>query len=377
MTTELHKDKHQESSPRGSSRRLFLKGAALTSVAGLAAPAILSYANIFGRAQAAEGTINFVTYGGFYGDAIKKYLIEPFIAESRIDVSMGVNSTLAGLKLQVASGQVQWDLVEIAAGEFVAGLKENLFEPLDFNIIDAGKVPAFARHDYGIEYALFLNGMGYDRSKIKDEDAPQTWAEFWDTERYPGLRSLSSHISDEPTLEAALLADGAPLDKLYPLDVQRAFASLKKIGKKNIVWQNSNQAPVNFLEQHEGPLAEIASGRVLIANEKGADLGFVYNQLQLAGDYLVVPRGAPNKEAAFHLINFIVNNDQAAANWMKATSYTISNSAAGTLLPQDIADRLPTSPKMAGKYFRKDAQWWGENYGEVTLQFEEFLTSEW
>lgn len=298
-------------------RRTFLGSVGL-GVTRLAVPATPCSILLGPSARATETILNFVSYGGSYGDAVKKYLVDPFERDIEIPVSLGVNATLAGLKVQVASGQLQWDLVELAGGEFVAGLKQNLFEPLDFKVIDTSKVPAFARHDFGIEYALFLSGIGYDRQKIRDADAPGTWADVWDTTRYHGLRTFSEHISDTPTLEAALLADGVPMDKLYPLDVDRAFNSFKKLGKRNVVWYKTNQDPVNFLQQGEGPLAEIAGGRVALANAQGANLSFVYNQMQLSGDYLVVPRGAKNKEAAFRLINYIVTNDRATANWMNA-----------------------------------------------------------
>jgi putative spermidine/putrescine transport system substrate-binding protein len=327
------------------------------------------------RPARAAGSLTFVSYGGSYGDSVEKYLLTPFRQKTGIAVSLGVNSTLAGLKVQIASGQSEWDLVEIAGGEFIEGIKENLFEPLDFGVINDSKVPAFAKNKFGIEYALFLSGIGYDGHAIKAADAPTTWSGFWDTQRWPGMRSLSKHIADSGTLEAALLASGVPIDKLYPLDLDRAFASLKKLGKRSVVWYENNQEPVNFLEQHEGPLASIASGRVVLANAKGGELGFVYNQMQLNGDYLVVPRGARNKEAAFKLIDFIVNDDQAAADWMRATSYAIANTKAVDLLPPEIADKLPTSPKLAGKYFQKDFVWWGENYKQAILKFQEFVTS--
>jgi putative spermidine/putrescine transport system substrate-binding protein len=319
--------------------------------------------------------LNFVTYGGSYGEAVNKHLVKAFEKESGITVQQGVNQALAPVKIQVLSKNVQWDLVELAGGDFLTGLREDLFEPVDTNIVKLDKVPAFAKHNYGIEYALFLSGIGYDQRKIADADAPKTWADVWDLNRYKGMRGLSKHISDTPTLEVALLAAGVPLDKLYPLNVDLAFDSLKKLGLKNIIWFENNQEPVNFLQQGLGPIAQIASGRVAIANSKGAKIGFVYNQLQLNGDYLVVPKGAKNKDAAFRLMNFILNNDQAAVNWMTETTYTISNDRAVAMMPADVAAKLPTSPTMQGKYFQKDFKWWGENAAAVTVRFQQFIAS--
>lgn len=346
------------------SRRHFVGGLAATGLL-MRAPAVL--------AQAAP--LNFVTYGGSYGAAVSKHLVKPFEAETGQTVLQGANSALAPVKIQVLSKNVQWDLVELAGGDFLTGVREDLFEPIDTSIVKLGNVPAFAQHKFGIEYALFLSGIGYDQRKISDADAPKNWTEAWDTQRYKGMRGLSKHISDTPTLEIALMAAGVPIDKLYPLNVDLAFDSLKKLGIQNIQWFDDNQEPVNFLQQGLGPIAQIASGRVAIANSQGAKIGFVYNQLQLNGDYLVVPKGAKNKEAAFRLMNFIVNNDQAAVNWMKETTYTISNQRAVAMMPPGVAAKQPTSPAMQGKYFQKDFQWWGANGPEVTVRFQQLIAS--
>ncbi|MEO8858265.1 MAG: extracellular solute-binding protein [Burkholderiaceae bacterium] len=354
----------------GAGDRPTLKRRALLT--GMAGAAIAAHAPVV-RAQAAP--LNFVAYGGSYGDAINKHLVKAYEKQSGTKVQQGVNQALAPLKIQVMSKNVQWDLVELAGGDFLTGLRDDLFEPIDTNIVKMDNMPAFARHKFGVEFALFLSGIGYDQRKVSDADAPKTWAEAWDLNRYKGMRGLSKHISDTPTLELALLAAGVPIDKLYPLNVDLAFESLKKLGIKNIQWFNSNQEPVDFLQQGQGPIAQIASGRVAIANSKGAKIGFVYNQLQLNGDYLVVPKGCKNKEAAFRLMNFIVNDDEAAVNWMKETTYTLSNDRAVKMMPPDIASKLPTSPAMQGKFFQKDFAWWGANGPAVTVRFQQLIAS--
>jgi putative spermidine/putrescine transport system substrate-binding protein len=341
-------------------------------VSGLVAAGLTTQVpSVFAKAN----VMNFATYGGSYGEAVNAHLVKPFETESGLSVQQGVNTDLAQVKIQVLSKNVQWDLVELAGGEFLAGLRENLFEPIDTSIVKLDKVPAFAKNTYGIEYALFLAGIGYDQRKISAADAPKTWAQAWDVGRYKTMLGLSKHISDTPTLEVALLAAGVPPDKLYPLNVDLAFDSLKKLGLKNIFWFDNNQEPVNFLTQQIGSIGLISSGRVATANRQGAKIGFVYNQLQLNGDYLAVPKGAKNKEAAFRLMNFILNNDQAGVNWMKDTTYTISNTHATALMPPDIAAQLPTSPTMNGKYFQKDLNWWGENFESVSVRFQQFIAS--
>jgi hypothetical protein len=35
-----------------------------------------------------------------------------------------------------------------------------------------------------------------------------------------------------------------PLDKLFPLDVERALQSFDRLGRENIIWYNTNQEPI-------------------------------------------------------------------------------------------------------------------------------------
>src|SRR5260370_15646052 len=76
-----------------------------------------------------------------------------------------------------------------------------------------------------------------------------TWADFWNTKRFPGGRSLRK--DPRTTLEFALLADGVPIDKLYPLDVDRAFRSLDKIAPSVTVWWSSRHQPAHLLADKE------------------------------------------------------------------------------------------------------------------------------
>lgn len=340
-------------------------------VSGLAAAAVLPNR----RVRAQSSALNFATYGGAYGEAVNTHFVKAFEKESAVRVTQSVNQTLAPVRIQVLSNNVQFDLVELAGSDFHAGLRQNLFEPVDTSIVKLNNVPAFARHEYGIEYALFLSGIGYDRRRIRDADAPGNWADAWDVNKYKGPRGLSKHLADAATLEAALLADGVPIDGLYPLDVDRAFDSLKRLGLGNIVWFEGSQEPVDFINRQLGPIAQIASGRAVIANSKGARIGFVYEQLQLSGDYLAVPKGAKNREAAFRLIDFVLNDDQAAVNWMTETAYAIANEKAMAMMPPDVASRLPTHPAMRGKYFQKDFRWWADNATAVLARLQRLIAA--
>src|SRR5882724_275095 len=219
-------------------RRGFLRGTAAAALAGLATPALT------GRAKADGVVLNFASYGGVLNDYMTKLFAVPFEKETGIRVNFGGNASLALAKLQTTSGTAaQWDLINLTGAEYLAAVEDNIIAPYDYSIIDASHIAPEYKGTHGIKFALFLFGMAYDKRKLPEEKAPKSWAEFWDTQRFPGKRSLYSNPSDGSIIEIALLADGVPIDKLYPLDVERALKSLEKLGRQNIIWHTTNQGP--------------------------------------------------------------------------------------------------------------------------------------
>ncbi len=107
------------------------------------------------------------------------------------------------------------------------------------------------------------------------------------------------------------------------------------------------------------------------------DLNWVLCSIRCSpnGNYLVVPKGAKNKEAAFRLMNFMLTNDKAAVGWMTDTHYAFSNVHAAGLMPPDVAAKLPTSPEMKGKFFVKNFEWWGANFDKTVLEFNRFIAT--
>jgi putative spermidine/putrescine transport system substrate-binding protein len=355
-----------------TSRRTFLRRGAL---AGLSLPVMLALLGRPTRARAADKTLNLAAYGGVSNDAIRAAWAEPFEKETGIHVNLGANASLALAKLQAQSGNPQWDIVGLDGSELPRAVKQGLVEPLDPQKVDMSKVPAYLKTPYGYKYGTYMFGKAYDQRKIADPSAPQTWADFWDTKRYPGKRSMYQNIVDGSVLEAALMADGVPVGRIYPLDVERALKSLDRLGKGNIIWHSANQEPIQQLTSGEVALATAFSGRVVIARRNGAQIQYTLDQDIVSGSYFPVIKGAPNKEAAFQFLNYVATNDQAAAKYMSLIQYATANAQAVRLLPKSLADSLPTSPTLKDKVLFKDDAWWAEHLESATTRFKEWQTS--
>ena len=347
-------------------RRNFLSGSAAGALA-LSTPAILRSS----PARAEDKVVNVSGYGGLISEYMTKLFGIPFEKKTGIKVNFGSNASLALAKLQATSGSpAQWDLISLTGSEYYVAIDQKLIVPYDYNIIDATHVPPEYKKPYGIKFSLFLFVMAWDKRKISDDKAPQSWAEFWDTDRFKGKRSLYANISDGCTLENALLADGVPLDKLYPLDVPRALRSLERLGRDNIIWYNTNQEPIQQLTSGAVTLANAFDGRVALANHDGAQLGFTPNYGGVSGNQYCVSAASARKTEAFQFLNFMLTEAKADADYMALTDYAVPNTAALDLVPQSIRDILPTSAVLKDKVFIKDDHWWATNLAQATTTFK-------
>ncbi len=329
---------------------------------------------VSGRAVGAEPvTVNVAGYGGVLNEYLAKLFGQPFEAQTGIKVNFGSNASLALAKLQAASGSAaQWDIVVLTGAEYVSAVEQGLVEPYDYSIIDASHIPPAYKATYGVKLSLYLFSMCWDKRQIPDDRAPKTWAEFWDTERYKGKRSLYSNVSDGSILELALLADGVPLTQLYPLDVDRALRSLERLGRSNIIWHTTNQEPIQQLTSGAVPLATAFNGRVILANRAGGQLAFNPAYSAVSGNPYCVMKSSAHKKEAMQLLNYMLTNASADAEYIQLTNYAMPNTAALELVPKSVLDILPTSPALKDTVFVKDDAWWAANLAGVSQKFKEW-----
>ena len=252
-----------------------------------------------------------VDWGGPYTDAHKKASFEPFEKKYGVKVIVVTPPDMGKLKAMVESGNVEWDVVAVDDYFVVRAGSQGLLEKLDFDVINKDGLPEELVHDYGVPSNLFSTVIAYNTVVFPEGNHPKNWAEFWDTEKFPGPRALNKYAP--VTLEAALLADGVEPQDLYPLDVDRAFAKLDELKDDIKVWWTAGAQPPDLLASNEVPLSVAWSGRITAVIQEGAPVGIEFNQGFIASNSWVVPKGAPNKELAMKLIAFMLEPEQQAA----------------------------------------------------------------
>jgi len=92
--------------------------------------------------------------------------------------------------------------------------------------------------------------------------------------KFPGPRALQDQAPFN--LEFALIADGVPMDDLYPLDVDRAFKKMDEIKDHITVWWKNGAQQIQLLTSAEVIYSSAWNGRVNVAQKKGVPLEIVW-----------------------------------------------------------------------------------------------------
>lgn len=334
-------------------RRYILKMGILTAAGGALAKPL---SPLIARAQAKQLVI--CSWGGAYQEAQRKSMFEPFEKETGLKIVEASPTDYGKLKAMVLSGNVEWDLVDVGDRMVTAGAKDGLLEPIDYQTIDTRDVFPQVVQKYGLGTIYYSTILAYSTKKYPSGNHPKSWAEFWDVKRFPGPRTVRNNPIDN--LEFALMADGVPMDKIYPLDVERAFKSMDRIKKQITVWWTTGAQPAQLLADGEVDLATAWNGRIATIIQQGAKAGIEWNQGKLQWDSWVIPKGSRNKDGAMKFIAFATQPKIQAAI-TKYIPYGPVNKKAFEVIDPKAAKDLPTHPENAKRQVMVDTIYWGEN----------------
>src|SRR2546428_4039994 len=226
------------------SRRRFLT----TAAAGALATAALAGAVASAKA-AGKNELVFVGFGGSYQDGQTKALFDPFEKETGIKVVQTTGVDLAKLRAQIQSRNVEWDLVSIPDRLRYTAVKDDLLTRLNYGAINAKDVMPQLVTEYAVGCVTIPMLLTYSTKAYAQGKAPLSWPDFWDAKKFPGPRGY--YNAPTYSLEFALIADGVPKDKLYPLDVPRALRSLDRVKPDVKVWWSQFPQPGVLLKSGE------------------------------------------------------------------------------------------------------------------------------
>jgi len=312
-------------------------------------------------AKAQAKTVVYNNSGGASADAARVAWGGMMRERANSNLVVTAPASVARLKAMIQAKNVEWDVSELVSQEHKLAVREKLLQKLDLSLIDLSHIPADCKDEYSVVYALYSTAMAYS-TKIAADKRPKNWKEFWDVERFPGRRSLRNHPVDN--LEFALLADGVPKDKIYPIDFDRAFKSLDKIKKHIAVWWRDGSQPAQMLIDGEVDFTSGWHGRFFALAQKGeSGLGVEWNEAMLKRSWVGVPVGAKNSREAMQLIACMMD-PKASAKYAEGIGYICCDVRANDFLPPAVKPWVMSNPSISKQTVSADEDWWLDN-GDV------------
>ena len=279
-------------------------------------------------------TVVFADYGGTTRTARTAAFLAPFSKDTGVR-AVSADADPAKLELFADNEKADWDLIDMDGWDVVRFSEQGLLEKLPQDVARVDLVPE--------EYREYASG-GYNASsgiayRTDKKPAPSSWADFYDTAKFPGKRSLPNFAYFQ--VESALLADGVACEDLYPLDFDRGFAKLDTI-RDDLLFYDSFGQGVQYLAQGSVRMALLQNSRTTILKDQGLPVDYLWNDAFFSWTAAAVPKFAPHADAAFALVNAMAEPEQQA-QFARLTKYGPMNSEAEGLLDEATRAQLPNA----------------------------------
>lgn len=293
-------------------------------------------------------SITVTTNGGAAAAAFREAYYKPWTAKTgNTVVDDSFNQELAKLRTQVETKNIIWDVVSVTAINEATGCEEGLLEPIDWStLLDAKDFEAVGGFGKcGLPNNFVSGGLVYDGNVIAPENAPKSWADFWNVQKWPGKRGLLYRA--EQTFEIALIADGVP-----PKDAMKVLAApggperaLKKLAelKPHIKWWKAGDESIQNILNGDVVMTFAWNGRVTAANRANKrNLKIEFGAGHVSGSQMIaVMKGTKKKEAAIDFIRFISQPEPQAA-FARTLYFAPVNAKAYALMTPEEKATLPS-----------------------------------
>ena len=324
----------------------------------------------------ANGEVVFASWGGSFQDALRSSMLEPAAATLGITVKEDTTNGIQDIRAQITAGAVAWDVTEQDLPTCETLAREGSLTPLDYSVIDTTGIPKSLIKENYIGFINFTKVIAYRKDAFPN-NPPQSWADFWDLEKFPGARGMHGKVNYN--LEAALMSLGVPMDEIYSTlatkaGQDRAWARLAEIAPEVTVWYRGGSQSAQLLRDGEVDVIHMGHNRVESVAKSGVDVGYSFVGGTMDVDCLLVPKGAPNPKNAMLLINELIKAEAQARLAITMPLGPVNTGAFDTgIISQEDALNVNTHPSNYGKQLLVDPNFYIGRLGELTEQFDELI----
>ncbi|MET3601990.1 extracellular solute-binding protein [Martelella mangrovi] len=337
-----------------------------------------------------------VSWGGAYQDSQKNAYTDPYMEENpdiEIVWDESSNEAVAKLRAMNEAGNITWDLVDVVAADAMRLCDEGLameYDPDEFLAPAPDGTPA--SEDFGdlIVSDCFIPEIVYSttaayRPDLLPEGAPEpeTICAMFDTETYPGKRSLEKRPINN--MEWALICDGVAKEDVYDVleteeGQDRAFAKLDTI-KDDVIWWSAAAEPPQLLADGEIVMGSSYNGRWFSAiEEEDQPFEMLWDAQVFDLDGWIIPEGLPEDRLAM-VKDFVryATDTQRLADQAAYISYGPARNSSAPLVGEhatlgvDMGPHMPTAPENSKNVFVYNYEWWADYRDDLDAKFQSWL----
>ena len=334
----------------------------------LGAASLLIGSTMIGCAPAPEGggsggePLTLVTWGGTTEEGYKTALADPFTEETGIPTEMVNPVDYGKYAAQIESDQVTWDWVDVEGWFPVQN--PDWWAPIDRDVVkvdDADIITLPGQDKPAKDWALPSGSYSFVMAYRTDTDkkVPSTWAEFFDTENFPGKRAVYNYPYG--MLEVALIADGVAYEDLYPLDIDRALKKLDTV-RDDLVFWNSGAELQQIMTSGEADFSFAWNNRIANLANAGEPVAIQWSENLQDGGYHVTAKNNPQLDETMQLFAKLMDED-VQVQIAEATGYSPSLRSALEAMPEDKQVWYNAYPENQDQAIGSiDLDWWAENF---------------
>jgi mannopine transport system substrate-binding protein len=217
--------------------------------------------------------------------------------------------------------------------------------------------------------------LAFDLGAFPDgKPQPANWADFWDTKKFPGQRTMPNIGSPWWVMAAALVADGANPKKLFPLEVDRSLRKLDQI-KSSIVWWTSGDQSMQLIRSGETAMGMIFLGRAVTLRNQGVKTKIIMSNAPLGANFWAVTKEAPHPLAGMAMLNFFFTRPEAHVEMLKATGEATLYKPMLPLLDADTRQITAVEPANWASLIIPDTDYLARMQDTLLARFNTWLAS--
>lgn len=339
---------------------------------------VSAFTGVMPRAAQAADPVTIMSFGGTYKAAMIEAFCKPFTAKTGAPVQYQEPYNFAKIRTMHQAKAQQIDATLAVTDQVLFVVESKMAMPIDWNVVDKSALsPVQLSFPNLVGFVVQSNVLCYSKKKWPGAEHPNSWADFWDVQKFPGRRSLR-RTQPLQMIEGALLADGVKESEFYPVDLDRAFRKLDEIKPHIKTWWSDNSLSQQMMEQDEVDLIYMANGRAsqsIIENKAPFDI--IWNQaITEDGRYQgwFVPVGCPNPQGGMKFLD-IVGRAETQAVFARMIYYAPQNEKAYDLIAPEVAKELPLAPANKKIAHIMNYEWWSKNSVAAQRRFEAWLQS--